>query len=91
MNKAELVYKVAGKTGTQIQSIEEILNAALDIIGDTLAVGEKVTLRGFGSFESKVRAGHNGVNPNTGEPIVIPDCKVPVFKPGLPLKLKVKG
>ena len=48
--------------------------------------GDKVQIIGFGSFETRVRAAREGKNPQTGETVAIPACKVPVFKAGKSLK-----
>ena len=58
----------------------------LESITETLASGEKVSLVGFGTFEVKERAAHQGINPSTKEPMQIPASKSPVFKSGKQLK-----
>ena len=62
------------------------INAAIEVISDCLAEGDKVQLVGFGAFEVKSRAERIGRNPKTKESIKIPASKVPVFKPGKALK-----
>lgn len=68
-----------------------IIAATLDAIGEALALGERVQLVGFGSFEVRERAERVGRNPRTREEILIPACKVPAFKAGKTLKDKVAG
>lgn len=86
MNKAELITSVAQKTGLTRKDADKIVASVLDTITETLASGEKVSLVGFGTFEVKERAAHQGINPSTGEPMQIPSSKSAVFKSGKQLK-----
>ena len=89
MNKTELINEVAVKAGLSKKDAEKALNATLDVVSDALAPGEKVTLVGFGDFETKKREARMGRNPKTKEAIEIPASRVPVFKAGKALKDKV--
>lgn len=91
MNKTDLVNKVAERTGAKKKDVDMIIAATLDAIGEALALGERVQLVGFGSFEVRERAERVGRNPRTREEILIPACKVPAFKAGKTLKDKVAG
>ena len=86
MNKAELINAAAEKAGLSKKDTETAINAAIEVISDCLAEGDKVQLVGFGAFEVKSRAERIGRNPKTKESIKIPASKVPVFKPGKALK-----
>ena len=86
MNKAELITSVAQKTGLTRKDADKVVASVLDTITETLAAGEKVSLVGFGTFEVKERAAHQGINPSTGEPMQIPSSKSAVFKSGKQLK-----
>ncbi|MFA6809087.1 MAG: HU family DNA-binding protein [Eubacteriales bacterium] len=86
MNKAELVAAVAEKTDFTKKDAEKTVAAVFEAISETLAVGEKVQLVGFGTFEVKNRDERKGRNPQTKEEILIPACKVPGFKAGKALK-----
>lgn len=86
MNKAELINAAADKAGLSKKDTEAAVNAAIDVIAECLAEGDKVQLVGFGAFEVKCRAARIGRNPKTKEAIQIPASKVPVFKPGKALK-----
>ncbi len=90
MNKAELVNKVASKTGLTKKDSEKALNATVESISQALSKNDKVQLVGFGTFEVRKRAARKGRNPSTGKEINIPASKVPAFKPGKALKEKVK-
>ncbi len=89
-NKADLVDKVADKTGLTKKDSNAAVEAVFDSIQEFLAEEEKVQLIGFGTFEVRERAARKGRNPQTGEEIQIPATKVPAFKAGKNLKEAVK-
>jgi DNA-binding protein HU-beta len=89
MNKAELIHAIADQTDQTKADITETLDALLEIIGSTLAKGEKVLLVGFGTFEARHRAVREGRNPRTGEVIVIAESTLPKFSPGKALKDRI--
>jgi DNA-binding protein HU-beta len=91
MNKGELVDKIAEKANVTKKDADSILTAMLEVILDTVASGDKVTLVGFGTFEARQRQAREGRNPSTGEPIKIPATKVPAFSAGKQFKDKVLG
>ncbi|HEX2927683.1 MAG TPA: HU family DNA-binding protein [Ruminiclostridium sp.] len=86
MNKAELIDKMAEKSGLSKKDSDKALNAMLESVEEALTGGDKVQLIGFGSFEVKQRAARKGRNPQTMEEISIPESKAPVFKAGKDLK-----
>ena len=86
MNKAELVGKIAGKSGLTKKDSEAALNAFIASVQEALVKKEKVQLIGFGTFEVKERAARMGRNPQTGAAIKIAASKAPVFKVGKALK-----
>ena len=89
MNKGELVAALAAKTELSKKDSEAALNALIDVIGDTMAAGEKVQLIGFGTFEAKSRPARTARNPRTGAEVKIAASKAPAFKAGKALKDKV--
>ena len=89
MNKLELVAAVAEKSGLTKKDSEVAISAMIEAITEALEKQDKVQLIGFGTFEVKRRAEREGINPSTGEKIKIAAAKVPVFKPGKPLKDRV--
>ena len=91
MNKEELVQEIAKKTKVTQKDAAEVLNAVVDTIQKTVAKGNKVTLVGFGTFESRKRAARTGRNPQTGKEISIPAKTVPVFSAGKKFKATVNG
>ena len=86
MTKAELVDGVSKNSGLSKKDAEVIVQTVLDSVIESLQNGEKVELRGFGSFRLRVRASRQGRNPKTGEKVHVPAKKVPYFKPGKELK-----
>jgi DNA-binding protein HU-beta len=66
------------------------VSAVIDVITETLAKGESVTIVGFETFEVRERAARQGVNPRTKEPLEIPASKLPAFKAGKALKEAVE-
>ena len=86
MNKIELIAAVAEKAGMTKKDAEKALSAVVETLTEALAKGEKVTLVGFGSFETKTREARIGRNPKTKETIEIPATTVPTFKAGTALK-----
>lgn len=86
MTKAELVDEVARNSELSKKDAEVIVQTVLDSIIESLQGGDKVELRGFGSFRLRERASRQGRNPKTGEKVFVPAKKVPYFKPGKELK-----
>lgn len=92
MNKAELVSKMAEKSGLTKKEAEAALNAFMSSVQDALVNNEKVQLVGFGTFETRERAARQGRNPRDPEQIIdIPASKAPVFKAGKGLKDRING
>jgi DNA-binding protein HU-beta len=89
MNKTELRDAVAEASDLNQTEADKALNAVLDSIASALASGDKVTLPGFGTFETRERAARQGRNPQTGETIEIAASTAPAFKPGAQLKQAV--
>ncbi|MDH5524737.1 MAG: HU family DNA-binding protein [Desulfobulbaceae bacterium] len=91
MNKQELVYAVAGKTGLSKADSKRAVEAALEAIENALKSGRKVTLVGFGTFQVHVRAARVARNPKTGTMIKVAAAKTPMLKAGKRLKDAVTG
>lgn len=91
MNRKELIDALASKTGSTKTAAEQNIAALIDVIGETLAKGDNITLVGFGTFEVRERAARTGRNPKTGAELKIAASKTPAFKPGATLKAAVNG
>ena len=81
MTKAELVNEIAIQTGYDKTTIMNVVEAAMNNIKKTVANGEAVYLRGFGSFGTKTRAAKVARNITKKESIIVPEHKIPAFKP----------
>lgn len=86
MTKADLVEKVANVAELTKKDAETLVEIVFESIIDSLNRGEKIELRGFGSFRVRSRGSRVGRNPKTGETVDIPAKRVPYFKPGKELK-----
>jgi nucleoid DNA-binding protein len=90
MNKPELAAAIATKTGQTNTQATEMISALTEIITQEMEAGNKVTLQGFGSFSSKVRAARTARNPKTGGTVDVPAKRVVKFSTGTGLgNLKV--
>ena len=86
MTKAELVEKVAEEINLTKKQTEVIVNILFNSITEALSQGDKVELRGFGSFRIRKRNPREGRNPKTGDTVHIPAKQVPFFKAGKVLR-----
>jgi integration host factor subunit beta len=89
MTKAELVEQIAEKINLTKKDTERIVNIVFGSIMNSLSNGDKVELRGFGSFRVRSRNSRDGRNPRTGEAVAIPPKNVPFFKAGKELRQMV--
>ena len=71
MNKTELVEKVAASAGLTKAQADAAVNAFVETLTDVLKAGDKITLKGFGTFEVRQREARTGRNPRTGETMTI--------------------
>ena len=86
MNKTELVDAIAAAADITKVQAGKALEAVLESVTETLKKGDKVTLIGFGTFETRERAARTGRNPQTGKEIQIAASITPAFKAGKQLK-----
>lgn len=90
MTKSELIEKIVQAHGELNMKVSEMLvNTVFDSIEDALRTGDKVEIRGFGSFTIRERTGREARNPKSGEIVSIPAKKIPFFKTGKELKERV--
>lgn len=89
MTKAELVTQVALKTELTKQQTAEVVDLLLECIIKALQAGDKVELRGFGSFRRRDRRPRLGRNPKTGEVVAVSAQSVPFFKTGKRLQARL--
>lgn len=90
MNKSDLVEAVAAKLpNLAARDVEMIVNIIFDGMTGALKAGERIEIRGFGSFEVRTRKARKGRNPKTGESVELGIRRVPFFKVGKELKEQV--
>ena len=81
MTKADIVNEIAKTTGIDKVAVLETVEKFMDVVKDSLANGENVYLRGFGSFIVKTRSEKTARNISKGTTIIIPEHKIPAFNP----------
>jgi len=92
MLRSALVAKLQEEFRTlKAADVERAVDVFLDEIAEALAAGGRVELRGFGAFSVRTRDARVGRNPRTGDAVKVDAKKVPFFKPGKELRLKVNG
>lgn len=90
MTKSEVIEKISIKqTHLPVKDVELSIKHILTLMSDTLSKGNRIEIRGFGSFSLHHRPSRIGRNPKTGEPVSLSEKYVPHFKPGKDLKQKV--
>ncbi|MSP56807.1 MAG: integration host factor subunit beta [Myxococcales bacterium] len=91
MTKSELVDALARHEGVQWATAEIVVNVLFDQVRHALVRGERVEIRGFGSFSAREYKGYTGRNPRSGAEIVVKPKVLPVFKVGKILRARVNG
>lgn len=90
MTKQELIETLAKETSLTKRQIETVLGKLVNVVGETIKKGQKVSITGFGTFDLGKRAARRGVNPQTGAEIHIPAMPMPRFRAGKRLKETVR-
>lgn len=91
MNKSGLIEMLAEKRGISYKKAEEIVNTIFDSMTEAMLSGDRIEIRGFGSFVINEYKAYTGRNPKTGESIAVKPKKLPFFKVGKELKERVAG
>jgi len=86
LTKADLIEEVLKITELPRKESETIVETIFDSIIEAIQKGEKIEIRGFGSFRTRQRKGRVGRNPKTGEKVEVPAKRIPFFKPSKELK-----
>lgn len=90
MNKSELIEALARKQShLQIKDVEMAVKCIIERMNQALSTGDRIEIRGFGSFSLHKRPQRIGRNPKTGEPVALPEKHVPHFKPGKEMRDRV--
>ena len=89
MTKADIVDRVAEKTGFIKKDSVELVELVFGILKDTLEGGENIKIAGFGNFEVREKSDRRGRNPQTGEELIIEARRILTFKASAVLKQKL--
>lgn len=89
MNKSELIELLSVKRGISLKKSEDIVNTIFDSMASAMMAGDRIEIRGFGSFVINEYKSYTGRNPKTGESINVKPKKLPFFKVGKELKERV--
>jgi len=91
MNKANLINKVSDRVNIPANAAKVIVDSIFDTMRESLEKGERIEIRGFGSFVVRDYGGYKGRNPKTGKIVDVPPKKLPYFKTGKELKEMVNS
>lgn len=91
VTKADLVEEVVRVTELPRKESETVVETIFESIIGALQGGDRIEIRGFGSFRTRQRRGRTGRNPKTGAKVEVPPKKIPFFKPSKELKDHVNG
>lgn len=91
MNKEGLIAAVAVNTGLTKKDVEDVVDEFLGAVKESVSIGDRVNIPGFGIFELRHRAARKGRNMATGEEMQIPASNAPSFKPAKAFKDACKG
>jgi integration host factor subunit beta len=89
MTRSDLIEQLAERKGLSINTAEAILHEVFGGMSETLVAGNRIEIRGFGSFELREYEGYTGRNPKTGLEVVVKPKKTPFFKAGKDLKERI--
>ena len=90
MTKSKLIEHIAqNQTQLAYRDVELAVKTILEHMAERLASGDRIEIRGFGSFSLHFRPGRVGRNPKTGSPVSLPAKHVPHFKPGKELRERI--
>jgi integration host factor subunit beta len=91
MTKSELIESIANQLNVPKGKAELIINCVFDSMESALRAGERIEIRGFGSFEIRHYKAYEGRNPRTGTAVAVQPKRLPFFKVGKELKERVNG
>ena len=89
MNKSGLIDEIAAKANLTRNKAEDVVNLIFDSMVEEMVKGNRIEIRGFGSFAVRHYDSYTGRNPRTGESIEVPPKKLPFFKVGKELKEQI--
>ena len=86
MTKADVIARIASQTGLTKTDVREVVEGFLESVKYALEMDDPLEIRGFGTFYVVSRAQRKARNPRTGEEVIVPARKQPVFKPSREMK-----
>jgi integration host factor subunit beta len=86
MSKANLIKQVSEKTNIELKAAKVIVDTFFDAMRESLEKGDRIEIRGFGTFVVRHYGAYKGRNPKTGEIVDVPPKKLPYFKVGREMK-----
>jgi integration host factor subunit beta len=90
MIRSELLQSLMKENAEmRAEEVERVVDVFFDEIAERLADGGRVELRGFGAFSTRGRDARKGRNPRTGETVDVPEKRVPYFKPGKEMRVRL--
>ena len=90
MTKAQIVDRIAAATGLTKMETEAVVDGFMQTVLEAVAEGDRVELRGFGTFRAVERAPRTARNPRTDQPVPVPRRMAPVFKPAQDFRRRVE-
>ena len=91
MTKSELIANLSEQSRIPYRVAEQVVNLVFESMNDTLIAGDRIEIRGFGSFMVKEYKAYTGRNPKTGDSISVKPKKLPCFKVGKELRERILG
>ena len=92
MTRSELILKIISKNSYLYhKDVYKIIDTLFNCVTKALKDGDRVELRGFGTFTTKLRNARIGRNPKTGDPVAIPQKKMPFFKMGKSMRERINS
>jgi len=91
MNKTDLIERISRESDLPLKKADKLVTLVFREMSESLAKGERVEIRGFGSFKIKQYNGYTGVNPKTSELLEVKPKTLPFFKCGLELKRRLNS
>jgi integration host factor subunit beta len=91
MNKSDLIERLTSESDLSLKKADKLVTLVFREMSDALAKGERVEIRGFGSFKIKHYHGYTGRNPKTLKSVEVRPKKLPFFKCGLELKKRLNS
>lgn len=91
MTKSDLIERMTRNSSLPQSDVELVVKGIIDMMGSALAEGDRIEIRGFGSFSLHHRPSRTGRNPKTGASVTLQEKYVPHFKPGKELRERVNG